>query len=209
MNEQIDKTRRHLFIGTGIGLLSLPAWGAGRLLTPRQTAGPFYPDLPLPDKDSDLTHIPGIAGIAAGEITDLSGQVLDAGGNPLDSVRIEIWQCDANGRYRHSGDNQAIPMDPNFQGFGHTLTDQKGRYRFRTIRPVSYPGRTPHIHAAVFRQGMRPFVTQIYIADDPRNAEDFLFQRIPVELRPLAVADFIPSNKNGATFSASFDFVLI
>lgn len=207
MNEQIDKTRRHLFIG--IGLLSLPVWGTARLFTPRQTAGPFYPDLPLLDKDNDLTQIPGKAGIAAGEITDLSGRVLDAGGNPLDGVRVEIWQCDNNGRYRHSGDNQAIAMDPNFQGFGHTITDKDGRYHFRTIRPVPYPGRTPHIHAAVFRQGMRPFVTQIYIADNPHNAEDFLFQRIPVSLRPLAVADFTPSNTAGAKLAADFDFVLL
>jgi protocatechuate 3,4-dioxygenase beta subunit len=123
-------------------------------------------------------------------------------------VRIEIWQCDANGRYRHSRDTHSTPVDPNFQGFGHTLTDAEGRYRFRTIRPVPYPGRTPHIHAALFRAGTEPFVTQIYVANEPQNTEDFLFRRIPQELRPLVSAHFVPSQTEEVAFTARFDFIL-
>ena len=121
---------------------------------------------------------------------------------------MEIWQCDANGRYRHPRDRGDVEEYPNFQGFGHTVTDADGRYRFRTIRPVPYPGRTPHIHAAVIQEGARPFVTQIYVAGEPLNLRDGLFMRVPEALRPLLLADFVPANDPVATLSASFDFVL-
>lgn len=208
MHNTIDSKRRLLLLGSTLGLLSLPVWGATRLLTPRQTPGPFYPDLPLLDKDNDLTRVGDNTGVAAGRLTDLTGQVLDENGRPLRDVRVEIWQCDANGRYHHSRDNRNIPMDPDFQGFGQTITDAHGRYRFRTIRPVPYPGRTPHIHAAVYRPDTRPFVTQIYIAGEPRNTDDFLFRQIPVELRPLVVADFRPSRVDDTLLAAGFDFIL-
>ncbi len=208
MGDTIDRRRRQLLLGGAAGLLTLPALGAERLLTPRQTAGPFYPDLPLLDRDNDLTRVEGRTGVAEGRIADLSGQVLDASGKPLSGVRVEIWQCDNNGRYRHSGDERRVAMDENFQGFGHTYSDQRGRYRFRTIRPVPYPGRTPHIHAAVFREGMPPFVTQIYVAGEPRNGEDFLFRRIPTELRPLVLADFRADPGSPVELSARFDFIL-
>ncbi len=209
MGEFINDRRRELLLGVAGGLLTLPAWSAARLLTPRQTAGPFYPDLPLLERDNDLTRIEGRSGIARGRISELSGRVLDEGGNPLPGVRVEIWQCDQNGRYRHSRDDHEAEMDEHFQGFGQTVTDGAGRYRFRTIRPVPYPGRTPHIHAAVFRHGMRPFVTQIYVDGEPRNSEDFLFRRIPAELRHLVVADFKPLASPDAELAAHFDFVLI
>jgi len=208
MGETVDIRRRRLLLGGAGSLLSLPLWSAERLLTPRQTAGPFYPDQPLLDKDNDLTRVADRSGVARGQISELSGRVLDEGGKPLPGVRVEIWQCDHNGRYRHSRDRRAVAMDENFQGFGHSLTDSAGRYRFRTIRPVSYPGRTPHIHAAVFRESLPPFVTQIYVSDDPRNAEDLLFRRIPVELRPLVLADFQPADDAGVELAARFDFVL-
>ena len=208
MAGSIDEGRRRLLFGGGAALLTLPVLAAESVLTPRQPAGPFYPN-PLPlDDDNDLTRVAGQTGTAHGVTGDLSGRVLDAAGRPLAGVRIEIWQCDANGRYRHPRDRQAVAMDPAFQGFGHTLTDAAGRYRFRTIRPVPYPGRTPHIHAALFRDREQPFVTQIYIADEPGNAEDFLFRRIPVELRPLVVAEFLTSTSDPSEFAAGFDFVL-
>ena len=209
MGKSIDTRRRALLLGTAGGLLTLPAWSASRLLTPRQTAGPFYPDLPMLDRDNDLTRIEGRPGIAKGRISELTGRVLDAAGNPLPGVRVEIWQCDHNGRYRHSRDDNPAQMDEHFQGFGHSITDQAGRYRFRTIRPVAYPGRTPHIHAAVFRDGTRPFVTQIYVAGEAQNSEDLLFRRIPAEVRQLVLADFRPLDGADAELAAAFDFILI
>lgn len=99
-------------------------------------------------------------------------------------------------------------MDENFQGFGHSITDEHGRYRFRTIHPVPYPGRTPHIHVAVFIPNTAPFTTQLYVRGEPGNAEDFLFSRIPVERRHMVVADFVRAANDGAELSAEFNIVL-
>jgi len=203
-----DRLRRRLLLGGAAALASLPLGAAQRALTPSQTAGPFYPVDPPLDHDNDLTYVTGRSERAAGRISDLTGRVLDVNGESLPGLRVEIWQCDANGRYRHPRDRREVSKDPNFQGFGHTVTDAEGRYRFRTIRPVAYPGRTPHIHAAIFRDGERPFVTQIYVAGEPQNAEDFLFLRVPEDQRPLLLADFEPSDDPVAELRAEFDFVL-
>jgi len=200
--------RRRLLVGASAALLSLPLAAAQRMLTPEQSLGPFYPVTPPLHKDNDLTQVHGRSERAAGRISDLVGQVMDVNGRPLEGVRVEIWQCDANGRYRHPRDRQSVAEDANFQGAGHTLTDAEGRYRFRTIRPVSYPGRTPHIHAAVFPAGDAPFVTQIYVAGEPANERDLLFRRVPHQLRPLLLADFSPVDDPVAELAASFDFVL-
>jgi protocatechuate 3,4-dioxygenase beta subunit len=99
-------------------------------------------------------------------------------------------------------------MDPGFQGFGHTLSDLRGRYRFRTIRPMPYPGRTPHIHVAVMAQGEPPFVTQLYVADEPRNGQDFLYQRVPEAQRQLVTAEFRPTGMTDVELTAEWDIVL-
>lgn len=200
--------RRRLVLGGSATLLSAPIAAAQRALTPSQMLGPFYPVTPPLHQDNDLTRVEGRSARATGQIADLSGRVLDLDGRPLAGLRVEIWQCDANGRYRHPRDRGDVEEDPNFQGFGHTVTDADGRYRFRTIRPVPYPGRTPHIHAAVIQEGARPFVTQIYVADEPLNLRDGLFMRVPEALRPRLLADFVPADDPVAALSASFDFVL-
>lgn len=203
------RTRRR-FVAALAGVASavaLPAV-AGSLLTPRQPAGPFYPDeLPL-DDDNDLVRVRGRDDVARGQITDLTGRLLDRQGRPLNDVRIEIWQCDANGRYRHPRDPGARPVDPAFQGFGHAVTDDGGRYRFRTIRPVPYPGRAPHIHVAVYPFADEPFVTQLYVAGEPRNANDFLYRRMASERRSLVTAEFVRSVVHGAELAAHWDIVL-
>lgn len=178
------------------------------LATPSQSAGPFYPpELPL-DDDSDLTRVQGRADQARGIISDVSGRLIDINGSPVKNTRIEIWQCDANGRYRHPREQGRKPVDPNFQGHGSSLTNQEGQYRFRTIRPVPYPGRTPHIHVAVFPDNDRPFITQLYIKNEPQNTEDFLYNRIPSDRRHLVVADFITADTSGAKQAAQFDIIL-
>ena len=95
-----------------------------------------------------------------------------------------------------------------FRGHGNTSTDALGRYRFRTIRPVVYPGRTPHIHIAVFAQGESPFVTQLYVKGDLRNQQDFLFRRLPRERQHLVLADFKPDSQSQAELKAEFDIIL-
>jgi protocatechuate 3,4-dioxygenase, beta subunit len=162
--------------------------------TPVQTAGPFYP-LALPDdSDNDLIHVAGRNGTATGIVTNVSGRVLDPDGRPVAGARVEIWQCDANGRYHYVRDDRADPpLDENFQGYGQTTTDRTGGYRFLTIRPVPYPGRTPHIHFAVSGPGFPRLITQMYVAGEPQNERDGLLTsvrdpaaraRLIVPLRP-------------------------
>ena len=114
---------------------------------------------------------------AGGQIVTLQGRVLDRNGAPISGARVEIWQVDMNARYLHRNDRNDAPRDPAFQGFGHDITDADGRYTFRTIKPVPYPGRTPHIHVKVFARD-RQLTTQFYIAGDPNNAGDPLFARM-------------------------------
>ncbi|PLX45679.1 MAG: protocatechuate 3,4-dioxygenase, partial [Hyphomicrobiales bacterium] len=118
--------------------------------TPAATEGPFYPspDMRLKDTDNDLVKIEGAVREAGGEVIFLTGRVLSRSGQPLEGARVEIWQCDVNRRYLHRGDHGAA-RDGGFQGFGHDITGADGSYRFRTIMPVPYPGRTPHIHVKV------------------------------------------------------------
>lgn len=184
------------------------AWAEVLLPTPRQTPGPFYPEqLPL-DDDNDLTRVAGRDGVAEGRITDLSGRVLDTDDRAIAGARVEIWQCDVNGRYHHSRDHRQVPLDESFQGHGRTVSDHQGNYRFRTIRPVPYPSRTPHIHMAVLAPGAEPLVTQLYIEGEPRNAEDFVFNSVPVERRPAVTAAFTPATNGDAELEARFDVVI-
>jgi protocatechuate 3,4-dioxygenase beta subunit len=204
----MNKKRRSILLATAGLTLSAPLMAKTLLSTPRQTAGPFYPvELPL-DDDNDLTTVKGLSGKASGEITDLTGTIKDINGQPISDLRIEIWQCDANGRYRHPRERGEQPVDRFFQGHGSTRTDANGLYRFRTIRPVPYPGRTPHIHVAVFPRGERPFVTQLYVKNDSRNAEDFVFNHIPSDRRHLVLSEFVPSSASETDLNAAFDIIL-
>ncbi len=202
-----DPLRRRLIFGLAGLLTAGPALARRLLPTPPQTAGPFYPLVPPLDNDNDLTQVRGRSERAQGRITDVTGRVLDLNGRPLERVRLEIWQCDATGRYRHPG-SAGASIDPNFQGFGHTVTDRDGRYRFRTIRPVPYPGRTPHIHFAVLPRDAPRFTTQLYIEGEPRNKRDFLFNSIPVDRRAQVLAAFAPGSNDDSKLSAHFDIVL-
>jgi protocatechuate 3,4-dioxygenase, beta subunit len=138
--------------------------------------------------------------------------VLDTDGRPVRDARVEIWQCDAFGVYHHSRDRRG-PADPYFQGFGTTGVTAEGAWRFRTIEPVPYPGRTPHIHFQITGPGFEPLTTQMYIAGHPLNARDFLYQRLDRRARDLVTVELIPapdlepSAKSGAK-RASFDIVL-
>lgn len=170
--------RRFLATSLAAGALCWPAAAAARaVLTPRQTEGPFYPvEIPT-DSDADLVQVAGRQRPAAGQAVQVFGQVRDDRGRPLAGTRVEIWQCDAFGHYHHPRDRGGR-ADPNFQGFGHAITDERGGYAFRTIKPVPYPGRTPHIHFAVSAPGVERLTTQMYLAGHPQNARDFLYNAI-------------------------------
>jgi protocatechuate 3,4-dioxygenase, beta subunit len=208
--------RRLLLALPGLAGLLLPGLGravAGdAVATPRQGRGPFYPDrMPL-DQDNDLTRLmPANAGegpSAAGDITDLAGRVLDLSGAPVPDALVEIWQCDANGRYIHSADRGGPPRDPGFQGYGKTRSGADGGYRFRTIRPVPYPGRAPHIHVAVTAPGGRQLVTQLYVEGAPENDRDFLRQRLSATEQAAVTVAFRPAGDGSGRLAATFNIVL-
>jgi protocatechuate 3,4-dioxygenase beta subunit len=178
--------------------------------TPAQTEGPFYPDkLPL-DTDNDLIVINDQLTPSVGTITWLSGRLLDLAGNPIRNATIEIWQCDNNGAYLHSGTNNADKRDTNFQGFGRFLTGSTGEYLFRTIRPVAYPGRTPHIHVCVKMKGKKEFVTQCYVKGDPGNERDGIWRSLrDPKQRDAVTIDFAPIKESKlGELAAKFDIVL-
>jgi protocatechuate 3,4-dioxygenase, beta subunit len=178
--------------------------------TPRQTEGPFYPDkLPL-DTDNDLLVINDTITPAVGEITHLTGRILDAKGNPVRNALVEIWQVDNNGSYIHSKDPHHSENDKHFQGFGRFLTGSTGEYYFRTIKPVPYDGRTRHIHYKIRRKGKELLTTQCYVKGEPQNEKDFIYKSIrDAKARDSVTVDFtpIPESKIGE-LAAKFDVVL-
>src|ERR1700730_11397557 len=200
MRPSIHPRRRVLAASiAGAAAVSLPAvlraFAAEALPpTPAQTEGPFYPLNYPADSDNDLVHVVGHGESAKGTVTRVAGRILDRSGRPMAGARVEIWQCDGNGRYHNVRDGGGErPRDDNFQGFGRTVTDQRGGYQFVTIRPVPYPGRTPHIHFAVTAPGQRRFITQMYVEGEPGNERDGILQgvrdpaaraRLIVPLRP-------------------------
>jgi len=204
--------RRHVLQGlASVATLPLTARLAnadsGRVLTPAQTEGPFYPTDWTGDADNDLVLVQGEAAKALGHITHVSGRILDANGEPLRGARVEIWQCDANGVYRHPRDTswgRQRQRDAGFQGRGRMVTNDSGGYSFRTIRPVAYPGRTPHIHFKIEAPG-RDLITQMYVAGDPGNARDGILNRLPGRERESVIvkledADLIEQGALAGTF---------
>lgn len=203
----MDRERRRLLLGVTGALTLTPLSALGRLLaTPEQSRGPFYPTEPPLDRDNDLVRVDGRADAADGVHTHLVGRVVEPTGAPIDDARVEIWQCDARGHYHHTR-APAGERDPNFQGFGVTRTDAHGRYRFRAIRPVPYPGRAPHIHFRVVSESLGELVTQMYVAGHPMNADDAIFRSAGPRRRRLAVA-FEPADGGLADRRAQFDIVM-
>ena len=177
--------------------------------TPRMTEGPFYPPkLPL-DTDNDLIIINDSITPAVGEITHVTGRVLSASGEPIRNAAVEIWQCDSQQVYLAQGSSGGR-NDPNFQGFGRFTTGSTGEYYFRTIKPVPYPGRTPHIHFKIKKGGRELLTTQLFINGHPQNKSDGVFRGIrdPLE-RELVLVDFKPvKGSKIAELSANFDLVI-
>jgi protocatechuate 3,4-dioxygenase beta subunit len=192
----------------GMALLPMRAISASepRIPTPAQTPGPYYPRSLPAERDNDLAQVARNSP-ALGSIAQVHGAVLDTQGRPLPAVLVEIWQCDANGRYRHPADTGERLPDPGFQGYGQFITGDDGVYRFRTIRPVAYPGRTPHIHFRLSRGGKERLVTQLYVAGDPGNAHDPLFNASTARAREQLTTTFAP-RAGSNELEARFDIVL-
>ena len=206
-----DRRRFLSRCGLSLAFLAVPgAYAEALMQTPRQTEGPFYPNhLPL-DTDNDLLILNDSLTPAVGEVTYVSGRILDASGAPIRSAIVEIWQCDHNGAYLHTGTGNADKRDKNFQGFGRFSTGSTGEYLFRTIKPVSYPGRCPHIHFAVKMKGREKWTTQCYIKGEPTNEKDGIWRSVRDEKQREAITvDFAPlKDATGGELAARFDIVM-
>jgi protocatechuate 3,4-dioxygenase beta subunit len=218
MNNQAWLASRRRFLqqmafAGGAALLATPgAFAEELMLTPKQTEGPFYPDrLPL-DTDNDLIIVNDALTPAVGEITHLTGRLLDAKGDPIKNAVVEIWQCDAKGVYLHTGSGNGgdANRDGNFQGFGRFLTAKDGGYYFRTIKPVAYPGRTPHIHFAIKMKGQKKWTTQCYIKGNAQNDRDGVIRGIrDARQRDSVMVDFSPvEGSKVGELAAKFDIVM-
>jgi protocatechuate 3,4-dioxygenase beta subunit len=194
----------------GAAALAAPgAFAEALTFTPRQTEGPFYPNrLPL-DTDNDLIMINDALTQAVGEITHLGGRILDPDGRPVRNAEVEIWQVDGHGVYLHS-QSAGAKRDANFQGFGRFLTGSSGEYYFRTVKPVPYPGRTPHIHFAINRGGKRVLTTQMYVKGEKRNERDGIYRSLRDEKQRDAITiEFKPLEESKlGELTATFDIVL-
>lgn len=182
--------RRHLLTSSAAAVAAALAWPAlasSRRELRAMTEGPFYPPASWrerwPDWDADLTRVQQRDGSvlqARGELLGLALAVVDTAGRVIDGAQVEIWQCDTQAQYRHPSVAQRDgEFDAGFQGLGLARSDTQGRLRFRTIRPVPYPGRTPHIHVKLRHAAFGELTSQLFVAGDPGNARDGLWRRLP------------------------------
>ena len=204
--------RRHVLQGFALaaaGSLTRGLWAEELAVTPRLTEGPFYPDkLPL-DTDNDLLIVNESITPALGEVTHLTGRILSRAGEPVRGAFVEIWQVDQNGVYLNTHDRHAA-RDGNFQGYGRFLTDSNGQYYFRTIKPVAYPGRTPHIHFGISQNGHRVYTTQLFVNGHAQNDGDRVLQDIrDPSARKTLMVNFnpLPDSRIGE-LAANFDIVM-
>lgn len=180
-----------------------------KTITPSEVEGPFYPITPQKDKDADLTRVEGRDGTAKGEIIEISGQVFDQDGNPIEDVTIDLWQANSYGKYHHPHDDSDAPVDPNFQGWAILKSGKQGRFKLKTVLPGAYPlgapqQRTPHIHVKVSKLGFESLLTQIYFPDQPLNEKDGLFRRKTKEEQELMTA----RRMSGQGDQYQFDFYI-
>jgi protocatechuate 3,4-dioxygenase beta subunit len=212
------------WIGRRDALIGLSALAGGQLLpsvsaraqtklpaTPKATEGPYYPKDWRGDIDNDLVTVQGEAAKALGQVVHIEGRVLDLSGQPLAGAAVEIWQCDANGIYRHPADESGSRRrDSGFQGRGRALADSSGGYRFRTIRPVAYATRTPHIHFKVTPPSGRALITQMYVFGEPLNQRDFVLNSIrDPRQRDSVIVRLQPADRlEAGALAGSFDIVI-
>jgi protocatechuate 3,4-dioxygenase beta subunit len=212
--------RRQFLHALSFGVIGAPTlWTPGLfaetlMQTARLGEGPFYPDkMPL-DTDNDLLIVNDSITPAVGQITHLTGRLLTASAEPVRNAFIEIWQVDNKASYIHTDGANTGGRDRNFQGYGRFLTDAKGQYYFRTIKPLSYTlqgqFRTAHVHFAISKNGRRLFTTQMLIKGHADNARDFVLNGIrDARARESVLVDFRPiAGSKIGELSANFDIVM-
>jgi protocatechuate 3,4-dioxygenase, beta subunit len=181
-------------------------------ITPPQILGPFYPVSECPDLATDLARSGDSAAEAQGQLINVRGRVLNSLGKPVSDARMDIWQANAAGKYRHPSDTNPAPLDPNFKGFARLITDASGRYSFQTIKPGGYRTaegdmRPPHIHFTVEGQFDR-LVTQLYFAGEAENQTDRWLNAAPHPERLIVTLQEFPSHLETRALTAHFDIVL-
>ena len=178
-------------------------------LTPRTTAGPYYPDhLPL-DQDNDLIRITDDITPAVGTITNVAGRVLDKDGTAIKGAFVELWQADDHGTYIHSRGAEHGVRDAHFQGYGKFETDAAGAWKFRTVKPGLYTGRTRHYHFGVTLPGQsRRFTTQLFFAGEPGNARDMVLGEICDEAQRASVIREFTTVPDTRELAATWDIVM-
>jgi len=182
------------------GTIVLPGVSLGEIIrTPWQGEGPFYPDRIPEDTDNDLVKNGHSTIEAGGKILNLMGSLVNRDSKPIKGMTAEIWQTDMNGVYLHTGSFRSKMRDDQFQGFGRSITDRNGYFFFRTIIPVEYPGRTPHIHLKLWNERENVLTTQLYIQGHSPNKEDFLFKRMTLAEQKINSMKILPAQTNDST----------
>ncbi|RVT53577.1 dioxygenase family protein [Rubrivivax albus] len=206
---------RRVLLTAGAAMLAAPVLAQSARVLPGMTEGPFYPPRRWRDSfagggdwDADLTRTSG-SGPARGEHLALWLQVADARGRAVDDADVEIWQCDALAAYRHP----SVPLepgrhDPAFQGFGAVRSARDGSLKLRTIRPVPYPGRTPHIHVTVRHPSFGELTSQLFVAGDPGNARDFLWRRLDAEAQGALAMTLMSAEGDGLRWQARHTLIV-
>jgi protocatechuate 3,4-dioxygenase, beta subunit len=180
-----------------------------------ERTGPVFGQDTVRERDHDLTaqH----AGEPLGERIAISGRLLNEGGKPVRGALIEVWQANAAGRYKHRMDQHHAPLDPNFSGFGRTLTDAEGRYKFISIKPGAYPWgnhanawRPAHIHFSIFGAGLLSrLVTQMYFPGDPLLAYDPIYNCTPDEKAKQRLISMFDWDNTSPEFALGYRFDIV
>ncbi len=212
--------RRRLVLASA-ATLSLPFVARparAQAVLPRMTEGPFYPQPAWRERgpfagdwDADLTRVQraGSVRVATGEHLGLALSLRDSAGRSIDGAAVEIWQCDARGRYRHPRDGGTpTEVDGGFQGYGEARSGSGGTVAFRTIRPTPYVGRTPHIHVKLRHASFGEISSQLFVDGDAGNAGDFLWRRLGTAERAALAMKLQPATEGGLRWQARHTLVL-